>query len=599
MTARETVSPIWTDACLAAALFAVDPAGLGGIVVRAAAGPVRDRFLGMSRALWPAEAPARRVPLAIEDERLLGGLDLSASLAAGRPIAQRGVLAETDGGVAILAMAERLETAAAARIAAVLDSGEVAIERDGLTERRPARVGVIALDEGATPEERAPAALRERLAFHLDLSELGARAPLDRAHDPETVAEARAALSAMPPAPYAVVEGLCAAAGLYGLGSARSPLLALRAARAHAALEGRTEITADDAAAGARLVYGPRALTTAPADAPPPSEPSPTESEASPDPSTSELTPPADSPPSDSPPSPEEAAAAVEQVIAAIQAALPADLLARAELQALVRARDGGRGAGASAKAARRGRPVGVRQGALRSGDRLNLVETLRAATPWQKLRNNGAVATRLQVRREDFRIRRFEQRAESTTIFVVDASGSAAFQRLAEAKGAVELLLAKAYVSRTRVALIAFRGQAAELLLAPTRSLTRAKRQLADLPGGGGTPLASALDAALELARGEAAQNRSPLLVLLTDGRANIGRDGAPGRPRAEADALSAAQRIGEARVASVFIDTSARPQPDGDRFARAMRGVYAPLPYADAERVYGLVDDFRPMRR
>ena len=202
-------------------------------------------------------------------------------------------------------------------------------------------------------------------------------------------------------------------------------------------------------------------------------------------------------------------------------------------------------------------------------------------------------------MRPEDFRIRRFVQKRESTTIFVVDASGSAALQRLAEAKGAVELLLAKAYVSRARVALIAFRGSTAETLLAPTRSLTRARRSLADLPGGGGTPLALAFDAAVDLALAEKARDRTPLVVMLTDGRANIARDGAPGRAAAEADALAAAARLGASGVGSAYLDTSPRPASGADRFAKAMGGVYAPLPYADAARVSGVVDDLRSGKR
>jgi magnesium chelatase subunit D len=113
--------------------------------------------------------------------------------------------------------------------------------------------------------------------------------------------------------------------------------------------------------------------------------------------------------------------------------------------------------------------------------------------------------APRVLVRRDDFRVQRLRERRETTTVFVVDASGSAALHRLAEAKGAIELLLAECYVRRDRVALIAFRGRpgaaGAELLLPPTRSLVRAKRSLADLPGGGGTPLAHGLDAARALA--------------------------------------------------------------------------------------------------
>ena len=136
----------------------------------------------------------------------------------------------------------------------------------------------------------------------------------------------------------------------------------------------------------------------------------------------------------------------------------------------------------------------------------------------------------RILIRKDDFRIARFKQRSETTTIFVVDASGSAALHRLAEAKGAVELLLADCYVRRDQVALIAFRGISAELLLPPTRSLARAKRSLAGLPGGGGTPLAAGLDAAFALADLILRKGQTPTVILLTDGRANVARDGGAG---------------------------------------------------------------------
>jgi len=281
------------------------------------------------------------------------------------------------------------------------------------------------------------------------------------------------------------------------------------------------------------------------------------------------------------------------------KAALPDGLLETAAAGSLRAGRARGRGFGAASKSAKRGRPLGARPGALRPGDRLDLPATLRAAAPWRRLRGGDEPSRVVHVRREDFRIRRFVQRQEGTTIFVVDASGSAALQRLSEAKGAVELLLAKAYVSRARVALIAFRGKGAEVLLPPTRSLTRAKRSLADLPGGGGTPLASGIDAALILAEAERGRDRTPLLVFLTDGRTNIDLSGAPGRPAAEQDALSAAGRVAAAGVGAVFIDTSPRPQPGGDRFARAMGGVYAPLPYLDAGKVTGLVEGLSGGRR
>ena len=576
---------VWEDAILAAALLAIDPAGLGGAAVRGSCGPARDRWIEHLRQLLPTGAPVKRIPPHIEDDRLLGGLDLAASLAVGRPVAQRGILAECDGGVAILSMAERVDVGVAARLGQALDTGRVAVERDGLTLGLDTRFGLVALDEGATPEESPPASVLERLAFHIDLTLVDGREPSAADWDGPALAGAQDRLAQVASIDEAITEGICASAQSLGVGSARAPLFTLRAARAHAALHGRSAVTANDAAAAARLVLSPRAFTF-PADAP---EAPPPENEPDAEPPDAR---PRDDAPEDMAEEPSEATSSTDLVVAAIKAALPDDLLARVVMRD--QARSGvarGRGSGSAAKSAKRGRPLGSRGGALRAGDRLNLVDTLRAAAPWQRLRREGAATGRIQVRREDFRIRRFVSRLESTTIFAVDASGSTAFQRLAEAKGAVELLLAKAYVSRARVALIAFRGAGAEVLLPATRSLARAKNRLAELPGGGGTPLAAGVDAALALALAERAKDHTPLLVFLTDGRANIGRDPSAGRAGAEADALAAATRVAAAGIAAVYVDTSPRAQSDGDRFARAMNAVYAPLPYVDAGAVSALV--------
>ncbi|MDP3822758.1 MAG: VWA domain-containing protein, partial [Burkholderiales bacterium] len=233
-----------------------------------------------------------------------------------------------------------------------------------------------------------------------------------------------------------------------------------------------------------------------------------------------------------------------------------------------------------------RGRPAGVRRGEPRAGARLNVIETLRAAAPWQLLRRREMApgTTRIQVRREDFHVTRFKQRSETTAVFVVDASGSAALNRLAETKGAVELLLADCYVRRDSVAVIAFRGRSAELLLPPTRSLVRAKRSLAGLPGGGGTPLAAGIDAAVALADAVRRRGATPVLVMLTDGRANIARDGAPGRAQASEDALVAARQVRVAGFSALLLDTSPQPQEPARELAQAMGAVYLPLPYAGA---------------
>ncbi|MET0720615.1 MAG: magnesium chelatase ATPase subunit D, partial [Tardiphaga sp.] len=155
----------WADAVVAAQLFGVDPAGTG-LLLRARAGPVRERFLALLRAALPPSQPLKHLPLHIADGRLLGGIDLNATLRAGRPVAERGLLADADGGVLLLAMAERMPAATVVHVTAAMDSGETIVERDGLSLRQPARFGVVALDEGLD-DEFAPAALRDRLALHV------------------------------------------------------------------------------------------------------------------------------------------------------------------------------------------------------------------------------------------------------------------------------------------------------------------------------------------------------------------------------------------------------------------------------------------------
>ena len=278
-----------------------------------------------------------------------------------------------------------------------------------------------------------------------------------------------------------------------------------------------------------------------------------------------------------------------DAVLDAAQAAIPAGLLGGAGHASDLKrqSRVAGR-SGALLRSGLRGRPAGVRRGDPRSGARVNVIETLRAAAPWQRARRSetpvGGNDCCVAIRPEDFRVTRYAQRRETTTIFVVDASGSAALHRLAEAKGAVELLLAECYVRRDRVALIAFRGRGAELILPPTRSLVRAKRGLASLAGGGGTPLASGFDAARLLVDGVHQRGGTPTVVVLTDGRANIARDGGGGRARAEDDAVAAARSLRAAGATTLFIDTSPRTEPQARRLAAELHARYLALPYANA---------------
>jgi magnesium chelatase subunit D len=573
----------WERANLAAALFAIDPL-LGGVVLRGAAGPAQEAWFAALYDLLPAGVPARRLPPGIGDDALTGGLDLAATLRAGRSIAGGGVLAQASGGVLILAMAERLPTATAARIVAAMDRGGVSHERAGST----AGFGIIAIDEGQDDDERPPAALSDRLAFGLDLSDVGWRVVARRFWDKAQISEARTRLASVRNE-AAAVEALVTLAANLGVRSLRATLHALRAARAFAALRGSDEVEEADIVAAAQLVLAPRATKfpsaesppesrdTAPAEAEPPEQESGEAAEPSAEPSTEEM----------------RRAELNDLVLAAAAAAIPPGLLA------LIATGEGraktGRERTRAAKSvpARRGRPMAARSGALREG-RLSVVDTLRAAAPWQVFRRGkaeGRGPRRFIVRPEDFRIVRFRARSEQTAVFVVDASGSSAAQRLAEVKGAIELLLVDCYVRRDSVALVAFRGVSGEIILPPTRSLARAKRTLSGLPGGGGTPLASGLDVALALADSLRRKGRLALLVLMTDGRANIARDGTAGRARALDDALDAAARIRAMEIAALAIDTSpysrTETEPPTLRLGRAMNARYIKLPNADAARV------------
>jgi magnesium chelatase subunit D len=541
----------WADALLALRAVVADPLGLG-VVLRAGAGPVRERWLALLRAALPV--PITRLPAAANAASLLGGIDLAASLAAGQRRVRGGALARADGAVAVLPMAERCDPEVAGLLARALDEGRIAIERDGVSAVLPARFGLVALDEGE--EERAPEALADRLAFHLDLTSI----PWGVAAQDVTIAPAT-------PAAGGEAEPLVATAAALGIASLRAPLLALRAARALAGARGAAIVAEEDLAAAARLVLAPRATVLPQTEqAPPEPPPPPNESE----PNETERDKPADS------------RSLEEIVLEAALAAVPDDLLERLGTMRSRAARGGV--SGAWRRGGLRGRPLPPRAGLPGPEARLDIIETLRAAAPWQKLR--GA-AGRVVVRREDFRTRRFRARSASLAIFAVDASGSSAMGRLAEAKGAVEILLAQSYARRDEVAMIAFRGAGAEVLLEPTRALARARRGLAGLPGGGATPLAAALDAAVLLAERARGHGRSPSLVLLTDCRANVARDASQGRGPGEADARIAARALRATGLPAVLLDTAPRP----GAFAREMAGLmgarYVPLPFADAATV------------
>jgi magnesium chelatase subunit D len=580
----------WLIDLQVAQLIALAPHDFGGVIVRSRSGPVRDRWLEQLEKLAKKRGlttPLRKIPSRISDENLLGGLEIEATLRQGRPVLRLGLLGACDQSIAVLPMAERMEMGVAARIAAALDHGAIRVERDGQSLNMACRLGVVALDESMEEDECVPTKIIERCAFHIDLDAVSWHDLPDEKLEAEFCdldfqkITARAKCIGLDDEQYQALVGI---AIQLGVDSLRAVQFTVRAACYLAAMDALWENdrpSQEHLEQAVHLVLMPRA-TQLPAD----SEAQAAESEP---PSPPDLR--------DAPEPQTEAHNAQEmledQILEAVRASIPAELLNRLAQVAIARQKNTSAGkAGTNQISSKRGRPMGSIAGMVEGGKRLSLMDTLRAAVPWQTIRRkqfNIESGTRpaVIIRKDDFRIRRYRERTQTLTAFVVDASGSAAMNRLAEAKGAVELLLAECYVRRDQVALMSFRGSEAELLLSPTRSLVRAKRSLASLPGGGGTPLARAIDFAFALAKSSIKKGMTPTLVFLTDGRANIARDGTPGRSQAQLDAEQSAQLGSLIKVRSLWIDTSPQARDEGKQIAHLMGSYYLPLPHARAQEL------------
>jgi len=546
--------------------------------------------------------PIVEVPVNVTEDRLLGSLDLERTIGSGRREVLRGVLAEADGGLLMVGDINLLDSSTANHIAHALDQKQVLLEREGVSaihsadfkllasfdpaagESRPLlteRVDLIVSTGEKYPAEERAEAVARRLLFEKNPSGFAEDFVLETAEMRSLIQEARARVTKIRFSTKHV-RTISQIAMRLGVQGNRADAAALKAARANAALEGRSEIADDDIVVAIQLVLAPRA-TELPLEQPQQSEQPAETGDSREDGQIDEQNP--------------SLGSVEELMIQATDTPLPKDLLS--PLKAHTRAARSGKHSGASTYD--RGRYV--RSVMHRNGDaRIAVDATLRSAAPYQTMRrleaqsetsSNSTTSKRVRVEPSDLRFKQLKHRSGMLFILAVDASGSMAVNRMAQAKGALTRLLNRAYLYRDKVALISFRGEQAEVLLSPTRSVEMAKRIVDSLPAGGGTPISAAVLKATDLARMARLRGLShAMLVLFTDGRANVGLTGGPAKRRdttIEDELKQLGRLLHTESISSVVVDTKSRfiSSGEGRALAQVLGSRYLYLPRFDATSV------------
>ncbi|WP_277101137.1 magnesium chelatase subunit D family protein [Cutibacterium granulosum] len=597
-------------------LCAVNPR-IGGVLLSGEKGTAKSTVVRGLAELLPRQV-MRTLALGATEDRLVGGLDLEATLATGRPVLQPGLLSEVDGGVLYVDEVNLLDDHLVDLVINAC-AGTVRVEREGLTATLASRfvlVGTMNPEEGALrpqlldrfglcvevhgeadPDTRAEI-IRRRLDHDADPTGFARRWQDDQERQAAAIGRAQRIVDqiALNRTVTELIGSLCRHNHVAGH---RADVVMAEATRAHAALAGRRTATEDDVLAISEMVLRHRRRDETPSDPPPPPEPPQQEQPENQQPNQPDQRPDQpghdpsddvengsqdedDAPPTSSQddqqrddhadpddqtdqtnqqPNPGEQVAAVGDPFAIRPLEPGQDRLARRASGRRLRTRSKDR----------RGRYISARPTTV--PDDLALDATLRAAAVHQRSRraDPSRPAMAVHVEPGDWRAKVRTGRSASCVILVVDASGSMGSRgRMTASKGAILSLLLDAYVKRDRVCLIGFRRDRAEVLVPVTSSVEVAQRGLAELPVGGRTPLAAGLVTACEVVRPLLLKDPGlrPLLVLVTDGRGNVGLDGKP-NSRATDEALKVADEIGaDRRLSWVVIDTE---DPRGIQLSRA----------------------------